>query len=838
LEQSVNRIAERLFWTALCLALGGLMPALFAPVFAQEATHGVPQDWSHRHLLYTNPDTLREAAGKGALAFQQWKDKYRDPRFALQVARKTRFVEATGQSPFSGAQLHWANRFNRNPPPSGQAVHRDWSNPLGGISGVGKAGVFPAKYNLDPYAAPSCANDFVVFTTTSAGATAVPTTASQTGNFTSRPNTGQTVTIGGTLVLTAGASNSGTTFARSFNTTTQASNLATVINFAGNGSSVGVSATSAGAVVTVTATTAGTGGNSITLAENMTVFSWGGTTLAGGSDGTGQPTIVAFNNMYSSCGGSVPATFWSYNTGSGAFTETSPVLSYYGDQVAFIQRTGSIASLVLLKWSSASPGTVGAPTAPTSVTLANYRTCTAPCMTVNPLNGNPNNTNSSPFYDYLTDTLYVGDSSGKLHKFTDVFGEKFGVPTAGAPAPIEVVSASGNIWPAVVSTTALTSPVYDNVTGEIFVGSTRTAAVAGTGALHAVNKTIGSGTGGITTSAVLFVNTMTGTFDSPIVDSTAGKVYVFVGDDAANAGHGAIYQYAAGTSLATQTPNKAILGSGATTTTLYSGSFDDTYYSGAGNTGFLYVCGANASGNALNLYMIPMSVTFGTKVTLGPNLTSAAAECSPITEILNTNDYLFLSVNASGNDPGCTGACVYMFQLPLPANFDTTSTSSTANATARYMSVSTSAALNTTESAVATTLTAAETFTGMTITMGAVPGGTRTITFTLMKNGVAQAYNCAITAAITTCNNATSISYAANDTISVRVQRTAGTLSVATTFRVQLAAGAAGAGLAAAGGTGGIIIDNISSATGASQIYYSTLTSPGNAIQASQAGLQ
>jgi hypothetical protein len=45
------------------------------------------------------------------------------------------------------------------------------------------------------------------------------------------------------------------------------------------------------------------------------------------------------------------------------------------------------------------------------------------------------------------------------------------------------------------------------------------------------------------------------------------------------------------------------------------------------------------------------------------------------------------------------------------------------------------------------------------------------------------------------------------------------------------------AGLTAPGGTGGIVIDNISATAGASQIYYSTLTSPGGAIQASQAAL-
>jgi hypothetical protein len=45
------------------------------------------------------------------------------------------------------------------------------------------------------------------------------------------------------------------------------------------------------------------------------------------------------------------------------------------------------------------------------------------------------------------------------------------------------------------------------------------------------------------------------------------------------------------------------------------------------------------------------------------------------------------------------------------------------------------------------------------------------------------------------------------------------------------------AGLQAPGGTSGIIIDNTAATVGASQVYYSTLTSPGNAVQASQGAL-
>jgi hypothetical protein len=50
------------------------------------------------------------------------------------------------------------------------------------------------------------------------------------------------------------------------------------------------------------------------------------------------------------------------------------------------------------------------------------------------LRGTPNDTVSNPYYDYSTDSLYVGASNGTLHKFNPAFG--------GTPA--EVV---GSGWP-------------------------------------------------------------------------------------------------------------------------------------------------------------------------------------------------------------------------------------------------------------------------------------------------------------------------------------------------------------------------------------------------------
>ena len=67
-----------------------LIPAASAQSGAPDIRDGGPQDWSHRHLIYSNPDTRDEAARKGTVAFEQWKQKNKDPRFAQQVAKKAK----------------------------------------------------------------------------------------------------------------------------------------------------------------------------------------------------------------------------------------------------------------------------------------------------------------------------------------------------------------------------------------------------------------------------------------------------------------------------------------------------------------------------------------------------------------------------------------------------------------------------------------------------------------------------------------------------------------------------------------------------------------------------
>jgi hypothetical protein len=751
-------------WVLAAVATAFAFAAMAEPA---QARRGAPQDWSHRHLVFSKPATPQEAIGAGTL--EQWSRDYQDPRFGEALMRR---LEAKDQPKVTVNALERpvtpspprnplppeeppppeepappenpptqpiVNQFVRPvaPPPRYTPVipvpvmpvpevHRDWSHVMGGASGVGSPRAFPAKYNFDVSAAPSCTDDFVVFPTASAGATGTGNFASRTGTVTGQPGAGTiTITKGAvTLTLTRSTTqNTGLFFQTGTTNAIRATNIADAINR--NGSTVGVRASAAAAVVTVTALTRGTGSNAITLTDGLTNFAWAGGTLTGGSGTAGQPTIFAVNQLYSSCGGTqtseAPNTYWAYNTGTGGFVETSPVLSLDGDQVAFIQRDSTAANaarLVLLKWSdTVSVGTVGEPSAPTNVTAAAYRACTAPCMTVLTLSGTATNTISSPFYSYNLDTLYVGDTQGRVHKFTGVFA---GTPAeSGAPWPVTVAAAQ-----------ALSSPVFDETSGLVFVGSARGTGTAG-GRLHSINATTGAVASSNQIAGLIGGAATLGITDAPIVDSTAKRVYAFVSADTSTGCGGnpcqAVVQFSMTASIAGLSGTRTPVGRAATTAPLMSGAFDDDYWTSANfasPTGFLYVCGSIAA-TALRptLWRIPITNnTMGTAV-VGPSLTSATntADCSPLTEVANgAADYFYVSVPANGNDTNCTGACIYVYNMA-------------------------SATWNTGRTAVD--------------------------------------------------------------------------------------------GLAAPGGTSGIVIDNVSSVVGASQVYYMTRTSPGNAIQASQAGL-
>lgn len=381
-----------------------------------------------------------------------------------------------------------------------------------------------------------------------------------------------------------------------------------------------------------------------------------------------RASIIAYYNLYTSgCSGTVPLVDWAYNTGGTVVL--SPQFSSSGSQVAFVQSSsGGAASLVLLKFPLTPPGTgtLTSPTTPTSVTATNYPSCSAPCMTSIAFSGTttPNDVISNGYYDYHTDSLYVGATDGKLHKFAPVFN-----------GTLAEVTTSG--WPVTLNAgTDPTSPVYDPTSGCVFVGDVITGTTGGY--LYSVES---GNPGAVCTSTTASVHGTSGQLDvtygirdAPLVDPTAARVYAFVGND--SSGNNGVFQFP--TSFTSGSGTEVTVGSGGTGATAYqlAGTFDNAYYtssSGSSPSGNLYVCGTGAPAT---LYQIPINSNSMGTVATGPAISSSSyyGRCSPVTEFFNTsaprtaNGTVTLITNPSGWATGSTvtiGATTYTFVTTL-----------------------------------------------------------------------------------------------------------------------------------------------------------------------------
>lgn len=377
--------------------------------------------------------------------------------------------------------------------------------------------------------------------------------------------------------------------------------------------------------------------------------------------GTGQANLVAFNNLYkTTCNSGTPTILFSYYIGTGT-VQTSPVLSEDGTKIAFVESlsTGSKLHVLTLDTSGSGNGSAyNSPAVPhtindngTIVTTAGTNNATDTYVT---LNGSPMVTRSSPFVDYTNDVAYVGDDNGFLHKFTGVFrGTLAEVTTGGWPFS---VAASG---------TALTGPVFDSVSKNIFI--------AGAGNLYCVvsatpapcsTPSVNVSNGSVSSGAPL---------DGPIVDSTAGTVFSEAVATNATTTESILMQ--ANTSLGNVV--RATMGTGGTD--LRNGTFDSTYLNSTPGaySGYMYFCGNNNSAATPTLYRIGFSsagVMNSTRDTSSYQLvttgdTGTTVSCTPLTEINNgTTDYLFLGVRSNGAPSGCAGqACVMSFVIGTSA---------------------------------------------------------------------------------------------------------------------------------------------------------------------------
>ncbi len=413
-----------------------------------------------------------------------------------------------------------------------------------------------------------------------------------------------------------------------------------------------------------------------TAASCTSDFAVYNTSLAGSSS---QASIVAFNKLYSGCSPR-PSTYWAFDTGGTA--ATSVALSQDGLQVAFVQTDNATghADLVVLKW--AASGTLTSPTVLASNSA--YPTCTAPCMISIPFSGAVSDTNSSPYVDYGSKTVYVGDDSGGMHKFTNVFSSSTPAEAAGG-------------WPVTLNTStdaALGSPVYDSVSGNIFVSdyllniaSNCEPGVKTTEGLCGYLYAVNASNQAVTKSAQLDYNL--GILDGPIVDSTAGRVYTWAGaDHSTSCSSGpcaAVFQFPV-TFAASAAGTEVTVGAGYAV--LLSGAFDNQYFtSGSSPTGHLYVVGGTGPQNN-TLYAIPISGNaISGSATAGPVVATNYsngfyATGLQVTEFCNDGssacpagagtDYLFLSVLAFGGQFAtnpCPGqsvlvGCVMGFTAP------------------------------------------------------------------------------------------------------------------------------------------------------------------------------
>jgi len=559
-------VAAATMATLVVLSIPASLPVLGQEVQAAPAQitvggvkiTGVPNDWSLRHVVFSNPGTEEQAIRNSK--HDEWLRIVNEPRYIIQQLHRHAQVQGPAAAQVAALEAQTA-AVEEPAADKKRKIHKDWSEGLGAADVY--SNTYPAKWSFSATTA-SCANDFVVYPT--------------------------------------------------------------------------------------------------------------------GSNGTG---VIAYNNLYSGCGGSVPSVYWAYN--SVGTVVLSPVFSADGSQVAFVSiNSSNVSSLVLQKWAASTTETFASPGTAAAVSASNYPSCTAPCVTTLVFNGSPPayfSYSSDPFYDYGTDSLYAGDRSGNLHKFQPVFN--------GIPAE---VTTSG--WPVTLNVNFPTgSPVYDSVSGCVFMGTWG-------GYFYSVNSgnpgtQCTSTTGSVQATSVQYGGCY-GIVDGPLLDSTAGSVYVFIEDDDLV---DVVAQFSAGfTGLAATASAVFDIGAGdrengCDSDPVWAGAFDNVYFESSTPTspsGDLYVAG-NTYG-PLTLYQLTITNNALTASAAGPVLGSSGFPFyptwfSPVTEFCNNGlsactsdgaettqgtDYIFVS-SYDGAPAGCISSgdagCVMSFTVSTPSSF-------------------------------------------------------------------------------------------------------------------------------------------------------------------------
>ena len=414
----------------LAVALAGLASV---PAAAQEQTTisvggvditGLPDDWSHHHLIFSNPGSEREALTNGS--YDRWLSVVNDPRYVIQqlkrqsptqgpTAQDVARIEAsraettavggnqslTPQQPIDinggggGGDEGNPRCRGRN---CGQKLQNDWSMDIGSMAKVG-AGHYPAKFSFSTGTA-NCASastpDFVAYNTGLAGSSGQASIISFDNLYTGCtgivPTPYWAYNTGGTIVTSVVLSLTGTQLAMVHSSASRSS-LVLLRWKAGEGANAGSGSAAASPATPTTQTTS-------------------------------PSTWVTCKAGTSSCQLTLAFSGTAANV-----TRSAPYYDYSSDALYVGDDSG-----VLHKFVGVFNGT------PAECTPTNT---TAPCPSPDPwpITVNPGNILSSPVEDGNTHNIFVGDSSGLLSFVRDT-GSTTGSCTSGNPPCLGVFSDS------------------------------------------------------------------------------------------------------------------------------------------------------------------------------------------------------------------------------------------------------------------------------------------------------------------------------------------------------------------------------------------------------------